>query len=146
MKTSSSSSFGQQQQHGQLKKPKHQSRCVHWKNESQYTCLRNGNPFESQMVFLQAAANGQLKEEDLFIFRHVDVHVERNSIFPKYEGVFKCGLQFIKAQKAHLSQAYGNSKRTNRQMATDVLNDETPYWVDRFVVSRNGGNKRMKKE
>lgn len=141
----------EQQQQQQHQKPKNTSRCVHWKNEKQYTCLRAGQPFESQAVFLQKAANKELKEDDLFIFRHVDVCVERNPVFPKYEGVFKCGSQFIKAQKAHLAQAYVNSNRTNRQCAAEILSDETPYWVDRYAVSKTsrqsqGQQKRIKTE
>ena len=112
------------------------TRCVVWKSTALYELVRKGIPFKSQALLVECAELGALTETHLYIFRHRDCQMQRNAVLPKYEGVFKCGDYWIRAQKAHLSQAYVNSNRTERERMWCVFKDDTPYFVDRYLFRK----------
>lgn len=126
--------------------PPKRPRCVVWKQADNYTLLRNGIDFDSVHHLVQSAKEGKLREEHLYIFLHRDPHVERNEMVPKYEGIFRCGKQWIRSQKGQLEQAYANSGRTVTELFDTFVNDKgendgastlsLPYLVDRFLCRK----------
>lgn len=130
------------------KKKEKASRCVVWKQATLYECMRPGVAFESQQALVDCARQGNLTEDMLYIFKHKDENVTRNSMVPKYEGVFFCKAtnEFIRSQKSHLAQAYNNSHRVDCKLIWSVFeDDETPYWVDRYAFCRQGQNESKQK-
>lgn len=154
--------------HLQEKNKSEAVRCVVWEQRHLYKCIKEGKMFQTQDALIQCAQNNELTENHLYIFEHLDVNVERNDIVPKYEAILKCGGGstnnnsthgkecYIRAQKAHLAQAYNNSGRTCRDKMWSISEtDKTPYWVDRYAMCKlsqeasklryeNGKKKRKK--
>jgi hypothetical protein len=114
-------------------------RCVVWNyNQQVYKLIRPGDyTFENEMDIDQMFQRGNLHEKHLTIFKHQDPDVIRNAETPVYEACLTCKHgYFIKAQKCHLKQAYSNALRNDISHKDDILNDGTPYWVDRYVDGR----------
>lgn len=119
------------------RKIKSSVRCVVWEHNNKYTLVRKGNTnFNNEIAINESYKQGQMKEPMLYIFRHIDPNVPRNAETPVYEACFKCSTYYIKAQKCHLKQAYGNSGRNDIERKDDIMDDGTAYWVDRYVDGR----------
>lgn len=118
---------------------KKKSRCVVWSNQQKaYRCIRKGIDFISQDALLEHVASRSLTEAHMYIFQHLDQHMERNATIPKYEAVWYCAAEqcYFRSQKAHLQQAYINSNRTDAKRTWDNdPTDNVPYWVDRYAFS-----------
>jgi len=154
---------------GKRKKPalprteRHKSRQVQLPNAQNYILLRPGSRvFASQEELAAAAAANELREDMMFLYRHKDESVMRRSAeVPVWEGCFSLAAgegRIIRAQKAHLRQAYCNSGRTDASLAWSFLGekkDQYPYWVDRYAFCKlnqrdtkrryEHAHKRMKK-
>lgn len=111
-------------------------RHVAWHSDG-YVCVREGKVFENRAQLDVAYKEGSLSEDVFYIFKHADPNTERNEEIPLYEAVYMCkGDGYIKAQKKHLKQAYCASQRNDTQRMRDILEDGTPYWVDRFIFCK----------
>ena len=112
-------------------------RCVVWQDTHTYTLVRKGDKIFSNEIAISECFKGEkMNENMLYIFRHNDPDVYRYGKTPVYEACLKCGTYYIKAQKCHLKQAYSNSGRTDIECKDKILDDGTPYWVDRYVEGK----------
>lgn len=115
------------------RKKKRPTRHMSWKPTTSYKLLREGTPTTSQEI-TQLFDEGKLSEEMLYYFIHTDGEVQPNDYgTEKYEAVFQCSGGYIKAQKQHLRQIYNNANRIDYAKRFDILDDGTPYWVDRHL-------------
>lgn len=109
-----------------------------------YSCIREGSRvFSNELEIDELYKQKNLEESVFYIFRHTDVHLDRNEEIPVYEAVYNVNGTFVKAQKCHMTQAYVKSKRTKLDLMWSVVQDETPYWVDRYAFSKE--KQRMSK-
>ncbi len=121
-------------------------RHVTWKRARDYICIRPGDAaISNEDAVNEAFSSGSLKESSFFIFQNTGKNVKRHQYIPLYEAVYRFGDgRLILAQKRHLSQAYGASKRIDHSRAWDhvetVLIDgqpmKIPYWVDRHAFAQ----------
>jgi hypothetical protein len=126
----------QQQQHLQQKPG---GRHVRWDPGEQYVLLRAGVPWKCARDIDAAYQLGALEETQLYIFQNADKRVVRNPDVPRYEAVHYCAdaNAYVRAQKCHLQQAYGNADRTDPECmwSTDAATG-LPYWVDRHAFCK----------
>lgn len=113
-------------------------RLKNWTHASNYTCIREGTrTFTHEDTIHGLFLEGNLTEDLFFIFKHRDPNMERDPMVPKYEAVYKCEFEgrhyFICVQKQHLQQAYSKAGRTDVDRCDDLLEDGTPYYVDRWI-------------
>lgn len=109
----------------------------------QYRLLRPGIPVSRTSL---EQREQQLTEKHLFIFRHVDPSVQRNTALPRYEGVLRLSDQgtYVRAQKGQLEHIYAD--RRDRARCDEILIDSTPYWVDRHGRDeKKNSNKKKRK-
>ena len=126
-------------------------RHVVWRPGEKYTCIRQGRPIQDETHAKKLLDAHQTDESYFYIFRSVDPNVQRNPNVPKYEAAYFCSERnyYIRVQMCHLKQAYANAQRTDLSRAFSLMDDGTPYWVDRFAVSMENlrlSRKRYKKK
>ncbi len=92
-------------------------------------------------------ANDTIDESYFYLFKHKDPKVERNQLMPVYEAVYYCtdGGYFIRVQKRYLKRAYAKKQRCDKSKMWLVLDDGTPYWVDRHAFCKQGQRDSKKK-
>lgn len=120
------------------------SRLVAWIPSTLYRLVRKGNREFSEEELVKAFEQNGLREEDLFIFEHCDPNQQRNQWIPRYEAVFQLvaagnAKLYVRSQKRHLAQIYTNAGRTEEARADAILEDKTPYWVDRYIFRPRKG-------
>ena len=112
-----------------------------WRNAHLYACVREGGQvFAHEQEINTFYKSRQLEEAHLWLFKHKDARATRNEITPLYEAVWAIGptdrRRWVLAQKCHLAFVYGRAKRTRTDAMWSVLEDGTPYWVDRFAYRK----------
>lgn len=110
-----------------------------------YKCIRPGVQFQNKTQVDALFKEKTLTEDMLYIFQHTDSFLQRNEQVPVYEAVYKIGTSYVIVQKGHLKQAYTNSKRTNYEDAWKVMDDESPYWVDRYAYPKEKQQEKRKR-
>lgn len=118
-------------------KPASKGRHVKWSAEG-YTQIRAGQPLDSVLEIDTLLQEDSMKEAHFFIFKRDDPLLGRNEDIPLYEAVYQCGGVFYRVQKKHLSRAYRKMGRCNKASMWTILEDGTPYWVDRYCISMMG--------
>ena len=103
-----------------------------------YIQIRQGRPLESVHKIDDLFKNDAVEESHFYIFKRDDAFLDRNEDIPLYEAVYKCGSTFYRVQKKHLSCAYRKMGRCNKASMWNILEDGTPYWVDRYCISMMG--------
>lgn len=85
-------------------------------------------------------------EANFYIFAHVDEKLHRNQDVPVFEAALltKQGY-YLRVQKCHLRQAYSKCKRTDLNKMYELMPDGTPYWVDRFIFSKESQRQSKRK-
>jgi hypothetical protein len=85
-------------------------------------------------------------EKHFYIFVHKDTNMHRNQDVPAFEAAYltKEG-RYLRVQKCHLRQAYSKCKRTDLTKMYDMMPDGTPYWVDRFIFSKESQRQSKRK-
>lgn len=111
-------------------------RHVMWSPGTNYICVRKPEIILSGEEVETMFKSKQLHEKHFYIFKNNDPHVERNEEIPLYEAVYKRDNVYIKAQKCHMKQAYLNAGRTDNKKIWNILEDDTPYHVDRFAFCK----------
>jgi len=119
---------------------------VRWDPGEHYVLLRAGVPWKFARDIDEAHRVGGLAEWQLYIFKNADERVGRNPDVPLYEAAHYCADRggYVRAQKCHLQQAYGNSERTDPERMWDTTDGGLPYWVDRhaFCKQKQSQSKR----
>lgn len=117
-------------------------RHVAWK-PNQYTLLRSGTPVSSTKD-IDILYNQDAITENLFhLFKNTDdsLQSERDDTIPLYEAVYYVltpSPLYIRVQKKHLQMAYSKMDRADKSKMWDILEDGTPYWVDRYIFTKLG--------
>ena len=121
-------------------------RHIRWNPDTPpYVCIKNSETnFANESEIDVAFKEGTLSTKHFYIFKNKDPQVVRNQNVPLYEAVYKCGSHFVMVQKCHLKQAYCNNGQTNCEHMWDILEDGTPYWVDRYAVCKK--NQQISKQ
>lgn len=118
--------------------------------EAQIDEFANNNKLTEDMFFIfKHRDQYQNRNEDIPLFEAVFLCAPPNSTDPmeswkRYKQqlwkecdiskiTLPAGYCYVRTQKRHLSLAYNNSKRTDRERIWDVLHDGSPYWVDRHA-------------
>jgi hypothetical protein len=88
-----------------------------------------------------------LDESYFYLFKHVDAKMPRNQVTPVYEAVYFCteGGYYIRVQKRYLKRAYTKMQRCDKSQMWSVLEDQTPYWVDRHAFCKQGQRESKKR-
>jgi hypothetical protein len=128
-----------------------EGRHVVWNPGAKYVCIRQGRPIQDEVHAKQLLNDRKTDESYFYIFCSTDPNVQRNQFVPKFEAAYFCSARnyFIKVQMCHLKQAYANARRTDSSLAFSLMEDNTPYWVDRFAISAENlrlSRKRYKKK
>jgi hypothetical protein len=126
-------------------------RNVRWRNAHLYGCIRKGRVFAHQNEIDERYKNQALAEDDFWIFRHHDAQTARGEITPLYEAVYRVGEEerWFLVQKCHLMSAYVKAKRTRADLMWSLLDDGTPYWVDRYAhrkIKQRSAKKRYEQK
>lgn len=122
------------------------TRLVLWSNFRDYEILRKSDKvFASITEIIYSFHEQTLKEEDTFLLRHLDHNViNRGCERPVYEVVYKMrNGRFYVVQKRHLAQMYAKAGRVDDAQKLSVDSCGHPYWVDRYIFSRQ--KKKFKK-
>ena len=118
----------------QRREPK-KRRHVVWSSHN-HEIIREGKAMNNTQDLVDLLDRGEACVDNFYIWRHTTSGWPRNnSNEPLYEATYylKHEKRHVKAQKAHLMQAYRNSNRTNAERRWEVLENGEPYWVDRFA-------------
>ena len=116
---------------------KSKGRHVKWQSDG-YTLIRSGTALSDVSEIDTLFSSNGLCETHFFIYKRDDPLLGRNEDIPLFEAVYKCGGMLYRVQKKHLSLAYRKIGRCNKVNMWDILEDGTPYWVDRHCISMMG--------
>lgn len=115
---------------------KHTGRHVAW-DPSHYQLIQAGNVLNAISDIDRLASEGAIEYSLFHIFICRDI-CERNDTLPRYEAVYQCNQTYYRVQKKHLEMAYRKLGRCEKARMWDILNDGTPYWVDRYCFTKMG--------
>lgn len=107
-----------------------------------YNLMRAGNVVVASETDIPSLCD----EQNFYIFVHKDTNMHRNQDVPAYEAAYltKQG-RYLRVQKCHLRQAYSKCKRTDLTKMYSMMPDGTPYWVDRFIFSKESQRQSKRK-
>jgi hypothetical protein len=116
-------------------------RHVKWKRETEYKCVK-----VATLAIANASHLDALWREKRLCYEHVTIfyHCEadklgvRSALNPIWEAVYQLrdSQTWVRVQKCHLQHIYNALKRTDKQLAWTILEDDgLPYWVDRYAAS-----------
>lgn len=111
-------------------------RHVRWNPHPNYALVREGSEVIQDETHIQTLhRDGALTMEHMCLFKHRDVHLERNAQIPVYEAAYWCAAlgYYVLVQKRHFVGIYNVSKRRDRTRKWDILDGGDPYWVDRHL-------------
>ncbi len=113
----------------------------------QYALLRAGIPIRNEAEAAALFSNGTIEEEYFYLFKNTDPKVQRNQVIPVYEAAYYCsdGNYYIRVQKRYLKKAYAKKQRCDKSRMWDLLEDGTPYWVDRHAFCKQGQRENKKR-
>lgn len=119
--------------------PDHERKC--------YELLRAGVPLSRREDADRLFESNTLSEEHFYLFRHVDPHLERNALVPKYEAAyfFSDSNQYVRVKKCHLKLAYQAMGRCSNAHIWSILPSGLPYWVDRHAFSKKKQQRSKRK-
>lgn len=121
--------------------PAHERQC--------YQLLRSGIPLGRREDADRLFVTSTLSEEHFYIFRHLDPHLERNALVPKYEAAyfFSDLNQYVRVKKCHLKLAYQLAGRCTNAHIWSMVDSELglPYWVDRHAFSKKKQQRSKRK-
>ena len=119
---------------------KKNGRHVVWDPREDYTLLREGIPIKNELEAGELFAQDTIDESYFYLFKHNDPKVPRNQLTPVYEAAYYCSDTdyYIRVQKRYLKRAYAKMQRCDKSKMWDVLEDQTPYWVDRHAFCKQG--------
>lgn len=122
-------------------------RHVVWNPYDQYALLRKGIPIRNEAEAAALFTDGTIDEAYFYLFKNTDSKVQRNQIIPIYEAAYYCSETnyFIRVQKRYLKKAYAKMQRGDKSRMWDVMEDGTPYWVDRHAFCKQGQRENKKR-
>lgn len=123
-----------------LKKARHEGekrisknyRYIEFKPGIQYECIRDGIPLHDCSP---DEAIDELSEDHLFHFRYKDGALERfSSRIPLYVAVLFSKGVYVHPLQRDFKHIY--AERTDASRAAQILEDETPYWTDTYILKK----------
>jgi hypothetical protein len=133
--------------HVQVKPKAKAGRHVIWDPSTHYTLVRKGKPIKNEGEAGELFSSDAIDESYFYLFKHVDAKMPRNQVTPVYEAVYFCteGGYYIRVQKRYLKRAYTKMQRCDKSQMWSVLEDQTPYWVDRHAFCKQGQRESKKR-
>lgn len=125
------------------------SRHIVWSEHERksYELLRAGIPLGRREDADCLYDTGTLKESHFYVFRHLDPHLQRNALVPKFEAAyfFSDSNEFVRVKKCHLKSAYQAMGRCINAHIWSVDSAGLPYWVDRHAFSKKKQQRSKRK-
>jgi len=120
-------------------KVKMAGRHVRWNRGDDYECMVQGREFANATELDAAWASRTIALTDMYLMRHREAEAlgKRSQLNPQWEALYYLREErhFVRVQKCHLRYVYDREGRTNKNLAWTMLNERSPYWVDRHAFS-----------
>jgi hypothetical protein len=109
-----------------------------WTPGSDYRCIREGVPISDKAEMLALFKTKELTERYMWLFAHKESMMQINEETPRFEAVYYSARDqaFFLMLKSHLKLLYTKMGRCSFELATTRTEDGSPYWVDRYIVSK----------